>query len=78
MQEEVTGKLKHLWRNGYMFSCSRRWTDCDGDPSNGCEAKLDTDAATCGACDTPAPHYPNTVAPACGNGKPALGTCSAG
>jgi hypothetical protein len=32
------------------LSCSAGFADCDGDPSNGCEANLNTDLANCGAC----------------------------
>lgn len=34
-----------------IVSCAEGWDDCDGDPSNGCEASLDIDVAHCGACD---------------------------
>ncbi len=32
------------------FPCPRGYTDCDGDPSNGCEVALSDDATNCGAC----------------------------
>jgi hypothetical protein len=30
--------------------CSAGWADCNNDPKDGCEAKLDYDADNCGAC----------------------------
>jgi Cys-rich repeat protein len=30
--------------------CSAGWADCNGDPKDGCEAKLDYDVNNCGAC----------------------------
>lgn len=30
--------------------CDAGWADCNGDPLDGCEAKLDADAAHCGRC----------------------------
>lgn len=36
-------------RNG-ACACDRNWADCDGDPSNGCEAFLLSDSWNCGAC----------------------------
>lgn len=41
--------------------------DCDGDPSNGCEADLMTDESSCGACGT-----------TCGGAPSATGVCGAG
>jgi hypothetical protein len=49
--------------------CPVGWADCDGNPANGCEARLGSDAANCGACGhaCSAPGAPNTVA-ACSSG----------
>ena len=33
-----------------MASRAPSWADCDGDPSNGCEANLADDSARCGGC----------------------------
>lgn len=33
-----------------IASCDAGYTDCDGDPSNGCEARLTDDPLHCGAC----------------------------
>jgi alpha-tubulin suppressor-like RCC1 family protein len=35
--------------------CPRGYTDCDGDPSNGCEVVLADDPTHCGACDRVCP-----------------------
>jgi hypothetical protein len=35
---------------GCGFSCDDGFADCDGDPSNGCEQNVATDALNCGAC----------------------------
>jgi hypothetical protein len=32
--------------------CEPLWGDCDGDPTNGCEADLSSDVARCGGCTT--------------------------
>jgi streptogramin lyase len=34
------------------FTCMPNFADCDGNPSNGCEADLRSDAANCGRCGT--------------------------
>jgi hypothetical protein len=54
-----------------------RFDNCDGDPSNGCEVNLNTDAAHCGECRHPATPFNNSAA-ACVNGQSALGTCNTG
>lgn len=33
-----------------VVSCDAGWTDCDKDPSNGCETHTDADVDNCGAC----------------------------
>ena len=38
-------------------SCTDPWEDCDKDPVNGCEAKLDTSPVTCGSCDNKCPPF---------------------
>jgi hypothetical protein len=49
--------------------------NCDADVSNGCETNLKTDAAHCGACDTPCdlPH----ASALCNGGKCAVDKCTA-
>ena len=47
--------------------CAAGFDDCDGDPSNGCEASLLTDRAHCGQCRRACENRPNAEA-----------TCSAG
>lgn len=37
------------------FSCDSGFSDCDGDPGNGCETELTKDVASCGACGTACP-----------------------
>ena len=49
--------------------------NCDGDASNGCETNLKTDAAHCGACDTPC-NLPHATA-TCSGGTCAVGACIA-
>jgi hypothetical protein len=53
-------------------ACPEGFGDCDRDPANGCEAKLDEDTSHCGAC--------GTVCPARANGYPIClaGTCRIG
>lgn len=36
---------------GCVFTCADGWSDCDGNPINGCEAFLDDDPLHCGACN---------------------------
>jgi hypothetical protein len=45
----------HLGCDGGKCSCDAGWADCDGDPENGCEAALDTEAH-CGACGDVCAH----------------------
>jgi hypothetical protein len=33
-----------------VLACTPGFMDCDGDPTNGCEAALDSDTNNCGAC----------------------------
>lgn len=62
-------------------ACAAGTADCDGNPRNGCESKLDTDAKNCGACGhdcTGLPHV--SGATTCSAGKcvvPAT-SCAAG
>jgi hypothetical protein len=58
-----------------LLHCS--FGDCDNNTYNGCEVNLNTDAAHCGSCATPAAPFAN-AAPACVNGASALGICNQG
>ena len=51
-----------------VASCNPGFGDCDGNPANGCEAPLDTDA-NCGGCGV-------ACAPANGTGSCATGACA--
>jgi hypothetical protein len=57
-------------------SCDAGFGDCDGDPSNGCEVNLRTDATHCGACPTRC-TYAN-AAGVCRDAVCSLGTCTTG
>ncbi len=50
------------------FTCNAGFGDCDGDPSNGCEANLDTTSSACGMCGRACPAAPNATA-ACASGR---------
>lgn len=52
-------------------SCSVGFTDCDGDPMNGCEANTAADPTTCGGCGTVCPADPANASPICN-----MGTCA--
>jgi RHS repeat-associated protein len=56
-------------------ACPAGYADCDGDPSNGCEARLDS-AQSCGACGN-ACNIPNGQG-ACVAGACVVGACNAG
>ncbi|MDH5672087.1 MAG: hypothetical protein OEZ06_08055 [Myxococcales bacterium] len=58
-----------------QISCADGFGDCDGDPSTGCEAALNT-VGRCGSCDV-ACSYDNAVA-ACDAGVCVLQRCSSG
>ncbi len=44
--------------------CGLGFSDCDADPTNGCEIDTRSSAANCGACGTVCPSRPNTI-PTC-------------
>jgi hypothetical protein len=56
-------------------SCDLGWSDCDGNPANGCETSLTT-ATDCGACGVPCalPH----AATSCAAGSCKVLSCDAG
>ncbi len=47
--------------------CNEPFGDCDGDPTNGCEANTQSSVAHCGGCGRPCAERPNTVA-SCASG----------
>ncbi|MEZ4394039.1 MAG: hypothetical protein R3A48_23440 [Polyangiales bacterium] len=59
-----------------VASCNAGFADCDGDPSNGCEVILASDAAHCGACGARC-QVANAV-PACASGRCVVASCGAG
>lgn len=58
------------------YTCDPGFADCDGDPSNGCEADTRSDTANCGACNR-ACSLPNSVS-GCAMGACTITTCNAG
>lgn len=59
-----------------VYTCAAGFDDCDGDPSNGCEADLNTDVARCGACANRCAVANATAR--CVAGRCAVGACAAG
>jgi hypothetical protein len=57
------------------ITCDAGFSDCDGDPSNGCEVDLDSDAAHCGGCGIACDGTNGT--PTCSAGTCGI-TCAAG
>jgi hypothetical protein len=57
--------------------CSAGFGDCDGNPNNGCEAELASDAANCGGCSKPCAAKPN-ASPKCEASACVLGDCKQG
>jgi hypothetical protein len=51
--------------------------DCDGDPANGCEASLLSDARNCDACNVQCPNLPHATA-SCVAGSCGLSVCNGG
>lgn len=51
-----------------MGSCAPGWADCDGNPANGCESNIETDANNCGACGRQCPHDQQGNALSCVSG----------
>jgi len=57
--------------------CNPGWTDCDRNPSDGCEANLAQDPNDCGNCGMACP-LPANASAACTKGVCGLGACSPG
>src|SRR5690606_36915450 len=58
-----------------VIACDAPLADCDGDPANGCEGRLDT-VAHCGACGASCALANAT--PACVSGGCTIAACNAG
>ena len=58
-------------------ACQQGYSDCDGDPANGCEVHLRTDLEHCGACERPCAALPNAT-PGCSAGACGVGACVEG
>jgi hypothetical protein len=58
------------------LACERGFADCDGDPRNGCEVDLNSDAAHCGRCANACRGGAN-ASPVCAGGLCGI-SCSAG
>jgi len=59
-----------------QYTCATGFQDCDGDPSNGCEANLLTDATRCGTCTNRCALANATSS--CAMGQCAVATCTTG
>jgi hypothetical protein len=57
--------------------CFPPYRDCNGDPEDGCETNIATNAAHCGDCDTPAPcpELFLNAEPACARDETGRPTC---
>jgi len=58
-------------------SCDSGYADCDGDPTNGCEANLSDDAVNCGACGVVCAAVANGT-PGCSEFACGIGSCDPG
>jgi hypothetical protein len=56
--------------------CNSGFSDCDGNPANGCEVNDNTDPNNCGGCGIKC-NLPNATA-TCNGGKCAIATCATG
>ena len=59
-----------------VITCDVGFANCDGDPSNGCEAQFSSDPNNCGACHQPC--SPNHVEGLSCVNAVCIGTCEAG
>ncbi|TDP71877.1 hypothetical protein DFR33_10891 [Bradymonas sediminis] len=57
------------------FACDNGFADCDGDPSNGCEVDLSSDAANCGTCGTICSATNLNYLPLCAPDPDEVGVC---
>lgn len=58
------------------FMCAVGFADCNGDPSDGCEANLQTDAAHCGICTNSCTPSGAVTGVACVSGMCEVTSCS--
>lgn len=61
-----------------VLSCEDGWADCDGDPTNGCEAKLDEDTENCGGCGNACEAGSQVDAVLCIEGTCEIAQCTQG
>lgn len=73
----VAGSLASCVAAECVYECLADSADCNGDPSDGCEATLVDDPLNCGACDRVCPASLPRSAGACEAGECAFG-CEAG
>ena len=59
-----------------VAACNTGFADCDGNPANGCEVILASDASHCGGCGQRC-QVPNAT-PACASGRCVVAGCGAG
>src|SRR6185369_15716564 len=59
-----------------VAACALGFGDCDGNPANGCETNIFTDAKNCGGCGM-ACNLPHAT-PKCQGGACAIGACDPG
>jgi hypothetical protein len=59
------------------LSCAPGFEDCNGNPSDGCEANLQTDSKDCGLCGRACTSLPNAFV-ACSKGVCGVGACNPG
>ncbi len=58
-----------------VAQCTGGFTDCNGDPKDGCEADTMNDSANCGGCGMACPLGPNAATVVCGGGKCVISAC---
>jgi hypothetical protein len=54
---------------GCAFTCNDGFSDCDGNPANGCEGKTSSDVLNCGTCGDPCGAANTTNVATCTAGK---------
>jgi len=60
-----------------VIGCLSGYSDCDNDPTTGCEAQTDSSAIDCGKCGNDCSKLPNLGSPVCTSGI-CNGTCNTG
>jgi hypothetical protein len=71
----ANGTAKCVSGTCQVASCTAPYADCDGDPTNGCEANTATDAQHCGGC-APCGAVANGAA-GCSGGQCVIASCTA-